>query len=119
MAITAPRPVEPAPSPAPLDASSPPQYSLGKIGAVWAAAALPMAFLAWVFAPWLADRLDGPSQLPKALLLSLAGGLIWQFVLVVGLVAREQGSLRWSVVRPALWLWSPRSPRTGRCGGKL
>ncbi|MBT8224632.1 MAG: hypothetical protein HKP61_06995, partial [Dactylosporangium sp.] len=34
---------------------------------VWAAAALPMGLLAWVVAPWLADRLDAPSQLPKAL----------------------------------------------------
>jgi uncharacterized protein len=100
------------------DPSSPPQYSLRKILAVWAAAALPMGFLAWVLAPWLAERIDGPDQLIKALLLTLTGGLIWQFVLVVGLVAREQRSLRWSRVRQALWLNAPRSPRTGRRGGR-
>src|SRR4051812_33499048 len=107
-------------APIPIDdAVRVPQYSVGKIAAVWAAAALPMGFLAWVFSPWLADRLHGPYQLPKALLLSLTAGLIWQFVLVAVLVGREQGSLRWSRVRPALWLNAPRSPRSGRRGGRV
>lgn len=78
-----------------------------------------MSFLAWVLAPWLADRLHGPNQLPKALLLCLTAGLIWQFVLVVALVAREQRSLCWSRVRQALWLTAPRSPGTGRRGGHV
>jgi hypothetical protein len=93
-----------APHPRPASSDDPPQYSLAKIGAVWAAAALPMALLAWVTAPWLAGRLDGPAPLAQALLLCLTAGLIWQFVLVVVLVGREQRSLRWSRVRPALWL---------------
>ena len=37
----------------------------------------------------------------------------------MGLVAREQRTLRWSVLRDALWLRAPRAPRTGRRGGKL
>jgi uncharacterized protein len=40
-------------------------------------------------------------------------------VLVLGLVAREQGSLRWSVLRDALWLRAPQSPRSGRTGGRV
>jgi membrane protease YdiL (CAAX protease family) len=98
-----------------------PQYSIPQILGVWAAAALPMAVLAWLVAPALADRLAGEGNIPmaKALLLSLAVGLIWQFVLVVVLVRREQGTLRWSTVREALWLRSPRSPRSGRRGGRL
>jgi hypothetical protein len=39
------------------------QYSLLKILAVWAAAAVPMGLLAWVVAPWLADQLGGMSHL--------------------------------------------------------
>jgi uncharacterized protein len=117
-AIAVPRPAAESTAAEPIDVQIP-QYSLRRIAAVWAAAALPMAFLAWVLAPWLADRLDGPSPLTRALLLCLTAGLVWQFVLVVGLVAREQRSLRWSRVRPALWLQSPRSPRTGRRGGRL
>ena len=89
--------------------------------AVWAAAALPMAALAWLVAPALADRLSGDGNVPmaKALLALLTAGLIWQFVLVTALVWREQRSLRWSTIREVLWLRSPRSPRSGRVGGRV
>jgi membrane protease YdiL (CAAX protease family) len=95
------------------------QYSVGKTMAVWAGAALPMAVLAWVVAPRLSELLGGPAPMAQALLGVLAVGLIWQFALVMGLVWREQGSLRWSVLREALWLRPPRSPRTGRTGGRI
>jgi CAAX protease family protein len=75
------------------------QYSLAQILAVWAAAALPMGALAWVVAPWLAGGLDGPAPLMRTLIALLTVGLIWQFVLVVVLVYRERGSLRWSVLK--------------------
>jgi membrane protease YdiL (CAAX protease family) len=86
---------------------------------VWAAAALPMGALAWVVAPLVADQLDGPAPLMRTLLALLTVGLIWQFALVVVLVYRERGSLSWSVLKEALWLHSPRSPKTGRVGGRL
>jgi membrane protease YdiL (CAAX protease family) len=95
------------------------QYSLAKILGVWAAAALPMGILAWVVAPLVAGRLEGPVPLMRALLGLLTIGLIWQFVLVLLLVYRERGSLRWAVMKDALWLRSPRSPTTGRVGGRL
>jgi uncharacterized protein len=103
----------------PLSERQTEQYSLAKILGIWAAAALPMGALAWVVAPWLAGRLAGPLALPRALLALLTVGLVWQFVLVVVLVHRERGSLRWSVLKDALWLQSPRSPTTGRVGGRL
>jgi len=90
-----------------------PQYTGWQILAVWAAAALPMAALAWVGAPWLAGVFSGPSAWPRALLLSLTAGLIWQFVLVVLTINHEQHTLRRSVIKNALWLQAPRSPRTG------
>src|SRR3954470_1005347 len=96
-----------------------PQLGLGGIVAVWAAAALPMALLAWVVAPLLADHLSGPGALSRALIITLTGGLVWQCVLVLGLVRREQGTLRWSVLKEVLWLRAPRAPRTGRRGGRL
>jgi len=102
----------------PADQRALPQLSLRGIVGVWAAAALPMAFLAWVVAPALADQLSGPGSLSKALIICLTAGLVWQFVLVMTLVRREQGTLRFSVLRDALWLRAPRSPRTGRRGGK-
>ena len=96
-----------------------PQYSLRQILAIWAAAALPMAALAWLVAPWLAGVLDGPGAWPRAIVTTLTAGLVWQSALVLFLVHREQGSLRWSVLKEALWLRAPQSPRTGRRGGRL
>ena len=98
-----------------------PQYSPLGILAVWSAAALPMGALAWIVAPILDNHFSGPENVPlvKALLLLLTAGLIWQFVLVVILVRREQGTLRWAVVREALWLRSPRDPNTDRRGGRV
>ena len=98
-----------------------PQYGLRPILAVWMAAALPMAALAWLVAPVLEDRFAGTGNVPlfKALNVCLTIGLVWQFVLVAVLVWREQGTFRWSTVREVLWLRSPRSPRTGRTGGRI
>jgi membrane protease YdiL (CAAX protease family) len=95
------------------------QYSLAQILAVWAAAAIPMAALAWVVAPLLGDLLGGEVAFMKALLLCITAGLIWQFVLTLILTRREQRALRWSRMRDALWLLPPRDPRSGRVGGRV
>jgi uncharacterized protein len=95
------------------------QYSLAQILAVWAAAAVPMGVLAWVGAPLLRDQLGGDEPLAQALLILLTAGLVWQFVLVLILTRRELGGLQWSRVRDALWLRSPRDPKTGRVGGRV
>jgi uncharacterized protein len=78
-----------------------------------------MGVLAWVVAPWLRDQLGGDEPLAQALLICLAVGLIWQFVLVLILIRRELVGLEWSRVRDALWLRPPRDPRTGRVGGRV
>ena len=104
----------PETEPAPL-----PQYSRRRVLGVWAAAALPMGVLSWGAGPLLAQTLEGPTALLRAIITCITIGLVWQFVLVMALVRREQGTLRWAVVRDALWLRAPRSPRTGRRGGRL
>jgi membrane protease YdiL (CAAX protease family) len=101
------------------DGATPPQYDLGRILGVWAAAALPMAALSWLVAPALAAWLDGPAAWPRALVACLTAGLVWQGVLVLVLVRRETGTLRWRAIADALWLHRPRSPRTGRVGGRV
>src|SRR3712207_7638049 len=79
----------------PADDRAPlPQYSLGRILGVWAGAALPMAALAWLGVPWLASAFHGPAAWPQAILVALTAGLIWQFVFVLILVRREQGTDR-------------------------
>jgi uncharacterized protein len=95
------------------------QYSLAQILAVWAGAAVPMAVLAWIVAPWLRDQLGGDDPFAQALLICITAGLIWQFVLVLILTRRELGGLQWPRVREALWLRAPHDPRTGRVGGRV
>jgi membrane protease YdiL (CAAX protease family) len=93
-----------------------PQYSLGKILLIWAAAAIPMGILGWVVAPALAYT----TQTPAIVRLSvLTVGLAWQFILVLLLLYQETGTLRWSIIRPRLWLTTPRSPRTGEPRARL
>lgn len=101
------------------DRAVPRQYSLRQVVAVWALAALPMAVLAWLVTPALAARLSGPAAWPQALLACLTMGLVWQGVLVLILLRREIGPLRWDAAKEALWLRAPRSPATGRRGGRL
>jgi len=86
---------------------------------VWAAAAVPMAVLAWIVAPWLRDQLGGDDPFAQALLICITAGLVWQFVLVLILTRRELGGLQWSRVRDALWLGAPRDPNSGRVGGRV
>lgn len=106
----------PSPTPTPPRSTKIPQYSLARVIGTWAAAALPMAALAWLAAPWLAGTLKGPTALAQALIVTMTIGLMWQCVLVVVLVHHEQGSLRWPVVKDALWLRAPRRPDGGRMG---
>jgi membrane protease YdiL (CAAX protease family) len=94
------------------------QYSLAQILGVWAAAAIPMAVLSWVVAPWLGDRLGGEEPLAQGLLICMTAGLVWQGALVLILLRREIGSLGWARVRDALWLLPPRDPKTGHTGGR-
>jgi membrane protease YdiL (CAAX protease family) len=105
--------------PRPTGPWEPRQYNLRQILAVWAAAALPMAALAWLVAPVLAVVLDGPAAWPRALIASLTAGLVWQGILVLVLVRRETRTWRWHTMADALWLHRPRSPRTGRVGGRV
>jgi membrane protease YdiL (CAAX protease family) len=99
------------------------QYSLFKILGVWAAAAIPMAVLGWVVAPLIGDRIDlgvgdeNREAFTRAGLLTI--GLIWQFVLAMGIILREEGNLRWSTIRTRCWLNTPRDPKTGHARARL
>ena len=85
-----------------------PRYRPRTILALWLAAAGPMGLLAWVVAPAVAGPDPSPGRFGVCLIASLTAGLIWQFVLVMIVVYRERGSLRWSVLKDALWLRSGR-----------
>jgi hypothetical protein len=95
-----------------------PQYAPLTVLAVWAAAAVPMGLLAWVVVPAVAGPGSTRQHFIVTLLGALTTGLVWQFILVLGIVAREQRTLRWSALRGALWLQSP-TDGAGRRGGRL
>jgi membrane protease YdiL (CAAX protease family) len=93
-----------------------PQYSLGKILLIWAAAAAPMGVLGWVVAPILARGSANPGMVRLAV---LTPGLIWQFALVAILLHREGGTLRWSDIRQRLWLLKPSTDQGRKPDGRL
>jgi membrane protease YdiL (CAAX protease family) len=93
------------------------QYSLSRILLIWAAAVLPMVILGWVVAPAVGDSVDlgvgdeNREAITRAAFLTI--GLIWQFVLVMIIIAREEGDLRWQTIRRRCWLNTPQDPSTG------
>ncbi len=78
------------------------QYSLAKILGIWALAAVPMGIIGWVIAPALAAGKD-PLAAASTRIWALTVGLIWQFVLSMIIVRREEGDLRWATIRRRLW----------------
>jgi uncharacterized protein len=96
-----------------------PQYTHWQVLAIWAAAALPMAVVAWVVAPLIGARAEAGPTFAKWLIGGLTLGLAWQGVLVMLLVRVERGNLRWATLKDALWLHAPTDPRSGRKGGRL
>ena len=96
-------------------ARSIPQYSLGKILLVWAAAAAPMGILGWVIGPALG--VGGSTAIGR--LVGITIGLIWQFVLVLILLRGEGSTFRWADLRERLWLLPPppTAPAASIAGG--
>ena len=96
------------------------QYSLAKIIGIWALAAVPMGILGWVVAPALSPDINkDPIGAAVTRIGVLTIGLVWQFVLSMIIVKREEGDLRWSTIKQRLWLNKPRDPRTGQPRGVL
>ena len=99
------------------------QYSLSKILLIWAAAVIPMVVLGWGAAAAVGGSLDlGVGEENREAFTRggfLTIGLIWQFVLVMIIILREEGDLRWTTIRRRCWLNTPRDPSTGQARPKL
>ena len=95
------------------------QYSPVTVLAVPAAAAIPMGLLAWVVAPAVAGAGATRQHFVVALIGALTAGLVWQFVRVPAMVVREQRTLRWPVLREALWLEPPSDRRAAAATGSI
>jgi membrane protease YdiL (CAAX protease family) len=90
-----------------------PQYGLGKILLIWAAAGAPMWLLGWVAHPAMSAGLP-PVDAGLLRMKLLTAGMIWQFVLAMIILYREEGDIRLSTISRRFWLNHPVSSSTGK-----
>jgi membrane protease YdiL (CAAX protease family) len=94
------------------------QYKLWQILMIWLAAGAPMWVLGWLVYPFLSQHLTAvDAGLLRIKLFTV--GLIWQFVLSMLILYREEGNLRLETIRRRFWLNHPVSPRTGHKDHRL
>jgi hypothetical protein len=93
------------------------QYTLWQIIGIWALVALPMALLVWVVLPIIIPYVPLHPGITFWLLIIV--GMVWEFVVALGFVYLELGTLRWSAIRRRLWLQTPRDPKTDQPNRKL
>jgi membrane protease YdiL (CAAX protease family) len=94
------------------------QYTLRQILGIWALGGIPMWVLGWIVFPMLSE---GRSPLEAGMLRIqlFTFGLIWQFVLSLIILYREEGNIRFSTISRRLWLNQPVSPKTGETDKRL
>ncbi len=88
------------------------QYALWQILGIWLVAGSPMWLIGWGIYPLLSAGLP-PMDAGLLRMELMTIGLIWQFVLSLIIVYREEGNLRLSTIRRRLWLNHPVSASTG------
>jgi uncharacterized protein len=96
------------------------QYTLGQILAIWFAAGAPMWILGWVAYPALSAGLAPMDAGLLRMKLPIVG-MVWQFVLSMIILYREEGNIRLGTISRRFWLNHP-SPRAAArrrkpCGG--
>lgn len=88
------------------------QYTSWQILGIWVAAGAPMWLLGWGAYPALSVGLPPvDAGLLRVQLLTI--GLVWQFVLAMIMLYREEGNLRLRTISRRFWLNHPVSPQTG------
>ena len=89
------------------------QYTLAQILGIWLAAGAPMWILGWLVYPMLSQGLSVvDAGLLRIKLITV--GLVWEFVLAMLIVYREEGDLRLATIARRLRLNGPVSPKTGQ-----
>jgi membrane protease YdiL (CAAX protease family) len=88
------------------------QYVLWQILGIWLMAGAPMWLLGWVIYPALSAGLPAmDAGLLRIGLLTV--GLVWEFILAMIILYREEGNIRISTISRRFWLNHPVSARTG------
>jgi hypothetical protein len=88
------------------------QYTLWQTVGIWLAAGAPMWVLGWLAYPAMRA---GLTEVDAALLRVklMTAGLIWQFVLSMLILYREEGNIRLSTLSRRFWLNHPVDAKTG------
>lgn len=94
------------------------QYTLLQIFGIWLAAGFPMWLLGWAAYPAMSPGLS-PADAGLLRMKLLTAGLIWQFVLSMIILWREEGNIGWSTISRRFWLNHPISPATGETRKRL
>lgn len=89
------------------------QYTLWQILAIWLVAGAPMWLLGWVAYPAMSAGLS-PVDAGLLRMKLLTAGLIWQFVLAMIILYREEGNIRLGTITRRFWLNHPVSASTGK-----
>ena len=89
------------------------QYTIGQILAIWLAAGAPMWILGWLVYPALSAGLS-PVDAGLLRIKLITVGLVWEFVLAMLIVYREEGDIRIATIRRRFRLNHPVSPKTGQ-----
>lgn len=88
------------------------QYTLWQILGIWLAAGAPMWLLGWAAYPALSAGL-APLDAGLLRMKLFTGGLVWQFVLAMIILYREEGNIRLGTVSRRFWLNHPKSAHSG------
>ena len=94
------------------------QYSLWQILGIWLAGGAPLWIFGWLVHPALSQGLPALDTGLLWIKLMIAG-LIWQFVLSMLILYREEGNIRISTICRRFWLNNPVSSRTGQKDNRL
>jgi uncharacterized protein len=88
------------------------QYTLWQVLGIWLAGGAPMWLLSWVAYPVLSAGLPPlDAGLLRYKLLTI--GLVWEFVLAMIILYREEGNMRLGTISHRFWLNHPVSVRSG------
>jgi membrane protease YdiL (CAAX protease family) len=94
------------------------QYTFWQILGIWLAGGVPMWVLGWLVYPALSQNLSAVDAGLLRMKL-LTAGLVWQFVLSMIVLYREEGNARLETIRCRFWLNNPISPKTGQKNNRL
>lgn len=94
------------------------QYTLGQILGIWLAAGVPMWVLGWLVYPAMSQNLT-PVDAGLLRIKLITVGLVWQFVLSMLILFREEGNIRFETIRRRFRLNHPVSPKTGQKDNRL